>query len=258
MSQANNNSHNTPHPDYPTSTGYLTETIRKQYIDQAIADKLLPDNAHRMATILSLEASNDPSKPIQFWQLYSVLGPQRIIDLVRNFYQRVYRDEHWFKAVFERISGIEHHVATQSAMWVDVMGGGLTYHGGEFRRNFHHTHNAMELLNDRGAQRWLELMIQTLNDPSLDLTEDPRVRPALNTFLNFFMGKYARDFRFNNSADFGALNPPLKHRLNFMNMSEDDISALSLEALKDELISRGVDVSHYKDKRDYINRALRY
>lgn len=258
MTQTNPNSVSFNYPSYPASPGYLTESIRSQYIDRAIADKRLPQQAARMAHIVSLEASNDSGKPIQFWQLYSVLGPQRIIDLVRNFYRRVYDDEAWFKSVFARISGIEHHVATQSAMWVDVMGGGFTYHGGEYRLNFHHTHNAMELLNDSGAQRWLELMVATLNDPTLDLTDDARVRPALNTFLHFFMGKYASDFNFNNSADFGELNPPVKRRLNFLNMSSDAIEALSIEDLREELMARGVDVSEYRDKSDFVNRALRF
>ncbi len=246
------------YPNYPVSNGYLTEKIRLQYIRSAISRKLLPENAHRIQQIIALEAPNEIGKPIQFWQLFSVLGTERIINIVRSFYQRVYADEPWFKSVFERVSGIDHHIGTQSAMWVDVMGGGLTYHGGEYRLNFHHTHNAIELLNDRGAQRWLELMVKTLNDASIDLTNDPRVRPALNTFLNYFMGKYAHDFRFSNSADFGALNPPMKRRLNFLNMSSDAIEALSIDELRDELIARGVDVSDYNDKRDYVNRALRF
>jgi len=38
-------------------------------------------------------------------------------------------------------------------MWIDVMGGGFFYQGGEYRLNFHHTHNAFELMNEKGAQR---------------------------------------------------------------------------------------------------------
>jgi hypothetical protein len=44
----------------------MTEKVQRDYIISAIARGLLPEDAHRMAQILSLEASNDISKPIQF------------------------------------------------------------------------------------------------------------------------------------------------------------------------------------------------
>ena len=85
---------------------------------------------------------------------------------------------------------------TQASMWVDVNGAaGPAYHGGDFRLNFHHTHNAMELMTDKGARRWTELMVATLEATSQHMTDDPRVRPALNTFLTYFMGKYAQEIR---------------------------------------------------------------
>ena len=71
-------------------------------------------------------------------------------------------------------------------------------------------------MNDKGAQRWVKLMVETLNDPSLDMTDDPRVRPALNTFLAHFLGKYAKEFGFDNCAAFGETNPPVKRRINFL------------------------------------------
>ena len=48
-------------------------------------------------------------------------------------------------------------------MWLDVMGGGLKYHGAEFRLNFHHQHNAFQLMNEKGAERWIKLMVETLD-----------------------------------------------------------------------------------------------
>ena len=246
------------YPHYPTAVGYMTEAIRRRYIEHAVPLGFLPAQAHRMAQIVSLCAANDVSKPILFWQLYSVLGSERIRALVRRFYARVFADEHWFRSVFERVGPLDHHVMTQSAMWIDVFGGGMTYHGGEYRLRFHHHHNAMSLMNQRGAERWVALMAETLDDPGTDFTSDSRVRPAVNTFLSFFMGKYAEDFGFENQYSFGETNPPWKRTINFLNMSEAEIEALSDHEIKHALIARGVDISGYRNKREMINKALRF
>lgn len=248
---------NFSYPSYTPDNGYMTEKIRLHYIQVAIADRRLPENAHRMPQIVSLVAPNDIMQPIQFWQLYSVIGPKRIISLLTKFYERVFADEDWFRSAFERMGDLAHHVNTQSSMWFDVMGGGATYHGGEFRLNFHHSHNAMQVMNDRGAQRWVKLMAGTLNDPSIDLTADPRVRSAINTFLMYFVGKYADEFAFSNCGDFGEINPPVIRRINFLNMSSDAIEALSEAELKDELMARGIDVGNLQDKAHLVNTALR-
>ena len=209
-----------------------------------------------MRQIVSLTASNDPAKPIQFWQLYSVLGQDRIVRIITNFYERVYGEKEWFRSVFTRIGGVDHHVRTQSAMWLDVMGGGLAYHGGEFRLNFHHTHNAMELMNEKGAAHWGKLMVDTLDDSAVHMTTDPRVRPSLNTFLTFFFDKYATDFNFKTDRIFGETNPAVTRKINFMNMTSDAIEALSEDELKKALIGRGVDVPGNQNKEESVNRAL--
>ena len=178
---------NFSYPNYPPQNGYMTETSMLKYISFAMKEKILPKNAYRVAQIISLSASNDIKKPIQFWQLYSVLGRGRIIGIVKRFYERVYDDEKWFSSVFSRIGPINHHVNTQSAMWLDVMGGGFAYHGGEYRLNFHHKHNAYELMNSHGAERWLKLMRLTLDSSEQYMTEDPRVRCSINAFLSHFM-----------------------------------------------------------------------
>lgn len=245
------------YPHFSTSNGHMTERVRAAYIATAVSKNLLPENAHRMAAIVSLDAPNDPTQPIQFWQLYSVLGPDRIVAIVRAFYQRVFNDEQWFRSVFERVGGVEHHVMTQAAMWVDTMGGGPVYHGGEFRLNFHHQHNALQLLNDKGAARWVHWMVETLNDASLDFTEDPRVRPALNTFLGHFMEKYAADFAFTNCGEFGDRNAPVKRRINFLNMTDDAIAALTESDLRQGLSARGVDFDTNSTKPELVNLALR-
>ena len=248
---------NTSYPAYTPSHGYMTEKIQRAYIAAAIKDKTLPDNAHRIPDIVTLDASVNPSKPIQFWQLYSVLGQKRIVRIVQNFYRRVYRDEPWFRSVFARIGDTSHHVRTQSAMWLDVMGGGFKYHGAEFRLHFHHQHNAIELMNKKGAERWIKLMVQTLDDTAEYMTDDPRIRVSLNTFLAYFTAKYAADFGFQTSIMFGQTNAPMKRKLNFMNMPDSKIEALSETELREGLIDRGVRVSGQADKSALIKLAKR-
>ena len=244
------------YPDFPTGNGYLTEVIRQKYIDSAIANNVLPKNAHRMPQIISLSASNDITKPIQFWQLYSVLGQDRIVEIVKNFYERVFDDEDWFRSVFERVGPVNHHVNTQASMWLDVMGAAPFYHGGEFRLNFHHTHNAMQLMNENGAKRWAKLMVETLDETAEYMTDDPRVRPSINTFLTHFVGKYAAEFNFENRETFGDTNPPMRQKINFMNMTSDAIEAMSEIELKEGLLDRGVDVANYQNKMELVNKAL--
>jgi truncated hemoglobin YjbI len=244
------------YPPYAPSSGYMTEQIQSKYIEYAVKEKLLPVNAHRMPHVISLQASADQNKPIQFWQLYSVMGAERIIDIVTRFYNRVYTDEDWFKSVFEGISGKQHHINTQSSMWIDAMGGGHRYHGGEFRLSFHHTHNAFALMNDRGAHRWVSLMRQTLDEPGIDYTADLRVRPAVNTFLSYFMDKYAAEFNLKGYPAFGQTNPPLKRRLNFLNMTSEEIENLDEWELHEELTLRGIDTQTLNSKTALVNKAL--
>ncbi len=187
----------------------MTETVQRAYIASAIAENVLPDRADRMDQIVSLNAPMDPANPIQFWQLFSVLGQDPIVEIVARFYERVFADEAWFTSVFARVGGIGHHINTQASMWVDVMGGGPYYQGADFRLNFHHTHNAMELMNEKGAARWAQLMLETIDESAQFMPGDVRIRPSINTFLTHFMGKYATEFKFENRNVFGATNPPV-------------------------------------------------
>lgn len=247
---------NFSYPNYPTAEGYLTATSRLKYIEAAIATNVLPKEAHRIPDVVSLAASNDISRPIQFWQLYSVLGQDRILGIVRNFYERVFGDEEWFRSVFARMGDINHHVSTQAGMWLDVMGAGPVYHGGEFRLNFHHTHNAIQLMNERGAKRWVKLMVEALDASASRMTEDERVRPGINTFLTHFFDKYAADFNFSARETFGKTNSPFRRKINFLNMTEASIEALPESQLKQALIERGVSVTEFPDKRALVNKAL--
>jgi truncated hemoglobin YjbI len=243
-------------PKFPTRHGHMTEAIQRAYVTAAIPKGLLPKDAHRMPEIVSLTAPSDPSKPIQFWQLYSVLGQDPIVGIVQRFYERVFADEPWFTSVFEMVGGIGHHINTQASMWIDVMGGGPYYHGAEFRLSFHHTHNAMALMNDRGAERWSNLMLNTLDSSSDLMTDDPRIRASINTFLAHFMSKYADEFAFENRSPFGETNAPITRKINFMKMSSEAIEALSKEELSDALAERGVDVSRYPSMEAMVSKAL--
>ncbi len=247
----------TRYPKHEPSPGYMTEAIRHGFIAQQIEKGTMPQSAFRMADLVSLDAPNDPSKPIQFWQLYSVLGQRPIIKIAQRFYKRVYEDEDWFREPFERIGGVDHHVRTQASMWIDAMGGGHFYHGAEFRLNFHHYHNAASVMNDRGGARWASLMRATLDDSDDLFASDPRIRPAINTFLTHFFGKYAREFSFSEACDFGEVNPPVRLKLNFMNMSEAAIEALPEADLRDALTARGVDTSGMTDKIQLVGAALK-
>ena len=244
------------YPKYPTRHGYMSEKIQRDYITSAIEKKLLPGDAHRVAQIVSLSASNEVSKPVQFWQLYSVLGQGPIVKILENFYERVFADEDWFTSVFARVGGIGHHINTQGGMWIDVMGGGPYYHGAEFRLNFHHTHNAIQLMNNKGAQRWAQLMLDTLDDSARHLTDDPRIRLSINTFLAHFMAKYSQEFAFENRCFFGDTNPPIKRKINFLRMTTEAIEALTESELSEALKERGVDVSMYDGKEALVSKAL--
>jgi len=249
-----------PNPSYPAYTpshGYMTEKVQRDYIRVAIKNKILPDNVHRMPYILTLNSSDDPSKPILFWQLYSVLGQKRIVRIVQNFYQRVYRDEPWFSSVFTRIGDTSHHVRTQSAMWLDVMGGGLKYHGAEFRLNFHHQHNAIELMNKKGAERWIKLMVQTLDDTAEYMTEDPRIRISINSFLAYFMTKYAVDFGFQINMMFGPTNSAVTQKINFRNMTDAAIKALPEPELRAALTGRGFSFDKNAPQQELVQKAKR-
>lgn len=243
-------------PKFPTRHGYMSEKIQRDYITYGIAKDLFPAEAHRMPEILSLTAPGDPAQPIQFWQLFSVLGQDPIVRIVQGFYERVFADEDWFTSVFARVGGVKHHINTQACMWLDVMGGGPYYHGAEFRLNFHHHHNAMALMNARGAVRWTELMVETLEASADLIAEDARIRPSLNTFLSYFMGKYAEEFRFENRSVFGETNGPYKRRIDFRKMTSEAIETLSEQELSEALAARGVDVTQYAGKAALVNKAL--
>lgn len=144
----------------------------------------------------SLQADLDRSQPLYFWQLYSVLGTDLIVKIVENLYASIAADieEPWLPKAFTRISGWDHHVASQAAFWLDAMGRGKCYHGGEGRLEFHHHHNAGHVMTQVGAARWMHHMRLALDKS--DLGPDPRVSGTIEEFLRTRMEKYASQFAF--------------------------------------------------------------
>ena len=158
-------------------------------------------------------AGTNPDDPLFFWQLYSLIGHHLVVDIVSEFYERVFADTDnpWFRDVFERAAPKGHHINTQVAYWVDAFGGGRCYHGGNYRLNFHHTHNAREIMTAKGAAHWMHHMKETLLHLLLEekhpiLVDDPRIFCCIVNFLETKMRTYAEEhgWKFDES-DFATL-----------------------------------------------------
>jgi len=103
---------------YKTGNGYVTEHSRRMFIE---------DNPSVEAPTSLVAGKN--GEPLFFWQLHSILGSQRIEAIIRRFYTLVWEGEDWFKEAFVLTNDLEGHIWTQSAFWIDAMGGGRAYHG---------------------------------------------------------------------------------------------------------------------------------
>lgn len=142
----------------------------------------------------SLFANPDLDAPIYFWQLYSILGTKPLEAILENFYGRIFDDEeqHMFKQAFVDNGEIDHHVRTQVYYWIDAFGGGEFYYGSEGRINFHHLCHAEQVMDAKGATRWMFHMKRALQDntPALEAI-DPRALPCIYDFIRTKMMKYA-------------------------------------------------------------------
>jgi hypothetical protein len=127
MSKKSNGKRSCP---FASSHGYTTEVGRSDWIKaqtKAGSSKKKGKGESKggddedLPVPQDLNASMDQSDPIYYWQLYSIIGQRPIERLVRTFYQKVYDDEDDpdFKNAFARLSGIEHHIQTQTSFWVD-------------------------------------------------------------------------------------------------------------------------------------------
>lgn len=206
---------------FQPSAGYATAQGRSEWLsDRGVGAK-------KARTISkSMHADPDVSKPLYFWQIYSLIGQKAIYAIVENFYVRVYADTEapWFRDAFTRIGSMEHHIYAQAAYWVDVMGGGKHYHGGSYRIDFHHSHNASQVMNASGASRWMHHMRGALNDQHF---QDRRVKPCIVDFLRTKMKKYAEEHKWKfdeGDFDFGgnAIRAPVASVSADVNVSDEE------------------------------------
>jgi truncated hemoglobin YjbI len=223
--------------------GYCTVESRRDYIRMraAAAAAALQDNGdnkkHEPST--SMVADPDIHQPLYFWQLYSLLGREPIYEILTNFYTRIYQDmkeeNEWFRNAFTSNdsitwmtttsssntssidgsnSNLQRHILAHASYWIDAMGGGPVFHGGEYRLSFHHKHHAAKVMNAQGAKRWMTHMKHALqyydssasneNSSNSDTTtttttrhrrlDDPRVIPCIMEFLKTKMKKYADQY----------------------------------------------------------------
>lgn len=170
------------------SKGYVTTAAISHFLD--MHPEVPREEAH------NLQANLDTTQPLYFWQLYSLLGTDRIVKIVQNLYASIAADkeEPWLPNAFTRISDWDHHVATQAGFWLDAMGRGKFYHGGEYRVEFHHHHNAGHVMTQVGAARWMHHMRHALDIS--DLGTDPRVKACIDEFVRTRMEKYAASHDF--------------------------------------------------------------
>ena len=182
---------------FPTEEGFLTQIIQKEYIKYLLEKGEINDN-HINKNILSLNATDNNTPTLYFWQLYSILGKKPIEKLITNFYTRVFNDNEkpWFRDFFIELGSLEYHIKGQTNFWLDVMGAGEYYRGGEKRLNFKHD-LAREIMTNKAANRWMYHMLLALDDNYNNFKIDKRILPCLKKFLLFFMNKYSLEFDFN-------------------------------------------------------------
>ena len=186
------------YPNFQPSTGNLTNKIKNDYINYCTRMKILNLDSYKDNKVTSLVASNYEDDKIYFWQLYSILGEKPIHMLIENFYNNIFNDDKntWFRDEFIETGTINYHVRGQKKFWLDIMGGGPLYTGGELK--LHKKHKLVDnIMNEEGANLWMYHMIRALKQMNLCGIEDKRVIKCIHSFLYFFMDKYAVEFDFN-------------------------------------------------------------
>ena len=177
--------------------GFLTKTFRDEFIIEQLINKLI--KLDDIQQILSLKASEDKNNPIYFWQLYNILGEKPIEILITKFYKKVLNDNEapWFRDEFADLGDLDYHVKGQTNFWLDIMGGGQRYVGGQKR--LYNKHLLIKnIMTKRGAERWMKHMEETLKEITISPEfKDKRIFVCIYDFLDFFMNKYSIEFDFN-------------------------------------------------------------
>ena len=212
-------------PPFEPKCGYCTNQARELYIrlvhykrprrrtENGINDS---DNSDCTTPSESLIANPDIQKPLYFWQLYSILGRQPIIDIIKDFYISIYHNpagiyqneeaDRWFRNAFTsncmitKSSGgaeccVEEAINTHASYWIDVFGGGDVFHGGECRLSFTHKYHATsQVMNEKGASIWMKHMMYAIHKNVDDLPEDPRIVPCILDFLKTKMKEFSEEY----------------------------------------------------------------
>ena len=192
---------------FQTRLGFATRDTRQEYLD------LLASRNHNNGNkghsppseeqIESLQADLDTSQPLYYWQLYSILGKDPIVEFITTFYSLIWADDDTdegatFKAAFANVCDtMDLHIKAQSAYWIDSFGGGRVYWGGHSRLGFHHySRHAEPVMNANGARRWMNHIRYAMStyDFVTNGYPDPRIVPCLVDFLHAKMRSYALDF----------------------------------------------------------------
>ena len=178
-------------------TGRVTRRLRDEFLKHRLERGHITQAASAAASTLSFTAS--PNKPLYFWQLYSVMGSERIHRVIHCFYTNVFADDSapWFRDVFVEFGTVKYHVAGQYRFWMDVFAGGVRYKAGMPGLRFHHK-LAQQIMTQQGAQRWMFHMQRAIEQCRPDWDErDVRILPCIETFLTFTMECYGVQFDFN-------------------------------------------------------------
>eukprot|EP00934_Nitzschia_sp_Nitz4_P009398 Nitzschia sp. Nitz4//scaffold68_size99682//54977//55618//NITZ4_004568-RA/size99682-processed-gene-0.42-mRNA-1//-1//CDS//3329556605//9388//frame0 len=186
---------------FEAKLGFSTKETREEYVDWKLERSPGSTKEEIQASLPeSLEADLDVTKPLYFWQLFSILGKEPIIDIATGFYTRIFdpevEDDAVFRAAFTNVGAIDMHIKAQSNYWIDSFGGGKVYWGGHSRLGFHHfSKHAEPVMNAGGSKRWLWHMKHVIS--SFDFEGkfgDPRIVPCLVEFLASKVWSYANEF----------------------------------------------------------------
>ena len=181
------------YPNYNPVKGNLTEKIINKYINYRIKYNLDLDYNN----LKSLIASNNPKDEIYFWQLYSILGKNKIKNIVEHFYYKIFNSNKndWFKMEFIESGDLTYHIKHQTNYWLDIMGYGPSYFGGEELLNYKHN-NIKKIMNSKGSKLWIKYILETLFDLNYHKMEDKRIFITLKEFIYFNMYIYSKQFNF--------------------------------------------------------------
>lgn len=192
---------------FEAKLGFATKETRQEFLDMLESSRSNDENDSTPIidheAIESLQADPDISKRLYFWQLYSILGKDPILEFITTFYRQVFADDEqtedgvMFRDAFVNVAPKDMHIKAQTAYWIDAFGGGRVYWGGHSRLGFHHSSRHSEpVMTAFGARRWMRHMRFAIS--SYDFVgkgyTDPRILPCLVDFLRTKVRAYADEY----------------------------------------------------------------